>query len=257
MGVALLKKLQPDLMRLGIEYISNFYRDLSDEGKIDGRELLVAAKLVHITRNELKRVEEQFYLDQAFIKLQAADVVQGYTDNEIAAFRLIGQNLHVLGVYSFQKKLLSVKNEFNCAYNQYLAISMELMQIESEIDGLCERKTAFREILKRIKFEYKKYQNKSFFQRILDRTSYHITSKSTFSMVETQPICENDIDQVKRKVTDIDGELQDWKNYYWEKVNTIQLILYREIKNKTEECKLKKEIYSKQLCELLNSTSNI
>lgn len=111
---------------------------------------------------------------------------------------------------------------------------MELLHIDNEIDLMTERREIYLESLKSMKSRFKRQRVK----RIL-----FLIKTDCVSM-----IAKDDMKFLEEKINKVDEELEDsWKKY------SEKAMIRSETKIKVEDIKLKKEIYSQQLCDFINS----
>lgn len=74
-GVALLLEFEQEILALSIEEMASYFRDGSREEGINKHHLLNTAESIKVTKSLLDNLENEFFIDQAFIKLKAIDKV--------------------------------------------------------------------------------------------------------------------------------------------------------------------------------------
>ena len=118
-GIALFSSIEQELLAADLDEISMVIRDTLRTQQLEPQALLARAWRVHVSNAELQRMETQFFLDQAKIKLNAIEHTLGYSDSEINAFRWAKSELESLdsgtqtNVKELQRKLEKMEKDLD------------------------------------------------------------------------------------------------------------------------------------------------
>lgn len=231
-------------IKMDVEEISFVLRDTQKELHLNYKDLLEKGSGVIVTSKELKSIEENYYQEQAKIKLAAAEHTHSFSDQEMLVFRWAKSEFDKIDpgirkdISDFQRKLERLDSDLENLHKHHLTVSMELITVEKEIDALTETKSNYFRILKDMETKFK--QSKSFFTKFGKK----ILSSKTENLNE---IKKEDLANYQDKLSHIELELNELYEQRKEK-NSI----YRDSQTRVEELKEKKQGYSEQLCNFIS-----
>lgn len=252
-GLAMLKDTKTMFLHSNLEEISNHQRLSHNRAHQNYKALLSSAASIKIRSKELKKLEEQFYVDQANIKLEAAEQTHCFSDEEIRVLRWAKLKFHTFSisvqkdVHAFQAKITKIEREIEHCQKHFLTASMDLINVKKEIELLNERKNAYIETLLAMETKYH-HKSKNFLYRLLskqngNRRSHSSTPHNTSTDSE---IHQEDISRCRVKLGKIEDELKLLTEQHRDR-----LVTYCEAKTRVEEMKTKKQSYSGQLAGFL------
>lgn len=246
-NIALLRDIRPLILQYDLEEISSFLRINNDHSNY--KHLLFKSKAVKVTKKELKKIEEHFYIEQANLKLAAIENshslsekelnVMRWAKNEIDTFE--GSNKH--DVSEIWKKIEKIDQEVGNFSKNYLIVSMEFLRIKHEMEVLIEKKNLYNRNYQEMKNEYKKSKFPRFLMKLMGNKK-KLNPQSGFV---NKNISIQDIKMCEDKLFKVTQELFDLQKQYRDKSKT-----YVEVSIRAQEIKEKKKIYSEQLCDFLN-----
>ena len=259
-GVGILKEIRHQILALDLEDLSNYLRNNLRSQHSDFKRLLKAAHKVHTSSKELKKIEEEYYIEQAHLKLAAVEDTHAFTEEEVKALRWVKTEFEKFDpctkrdVKEFQAKIEKLNQELESFNKYYLTASMELVKVEQEIELMCEKKTIYIQNLKAMESKFKRSKSKNFLTRLigvknklkvvgLPEEFPQIDLRYEYAQPSFELIRKEDILKCKEKLHQIDDELKELQHQYLQKYN-----LFSEAKIKVEEMKEKKQSYSQQLC---------
>ena len=267
-GISILRELKDKLIILELEEFATFLRKEARKQHFNYKELLQTAQSTHISTKELKKIEDQFYIAQAKIKLEAAERSHTYTEGEIEALRWAKKEFDKFDaptkqdVATFQQKIEKLDRDLEGIHKHFITITMEVQHIENEIENLCEKKGIYVRTLKDMEKKYKKSKRraKNLLTKLLPSRHKNlnvvglpqalpeISVKCEAGQPENPSDCirEEDIVKCKDKLAKIEEELKLLQTMYKDKHSA-----YLESKNRVEEMKLKKKCYSEQLADFI------
>ena len=129
-------------------------------------------------------------------------------------------------------------------YNHYLAVSMELLHVEHEMEALTEKKGIYQEALRSLEAKFKRQTRKRFLARLLPKRS------------RKNGIRAEDVQQTRLKLQRTEEELKCLASQHTEKVGNSQEQMFKDAKLRIEEIKERKSSYSRQLCGFVNSLNS-
>jgi len=243
-GVGILKENNNKLLILDLEDVSNLLMVLLRETTHDYKQLLSKASQLNISNKELKRIENDYYSQQAQLKLKAIENTHSFTDRQIEALRWAKAESSVFDcstkecLETFQKKIEKLHEELETTNNHYLTIGMEILKLQKELQTLHEKKAMYEKHLKQMQKHAKK--NKNFFSKL----------KKSFSssQVKSNQIGKQDIFVYQTKLNSIQEELKELQTQLEDKNQ-----MYKDAKRRAEDIKEKKLNYSQQLCEFVEN----
>lgn len=252
-GLAMLKDTKTIFMHSNLEGISSHQRQSHNKAHQNYKALLSSAVAIKIRTRELKKIEEQFYVDQASIKLEAAEQTHCFSDEEIRVLRWAKLQFHTFStsvqkdVRAFQAKITKIERDIEHSQKHFLTASMDLINVKKEIDLLNERKTAYIETLLAMETKYH-HKSKNFLFKLLSKQSGRRSHSSTpyNTSVDGLEINQEDLTRCRVKLGKIEDELKLLTDQHRERLST-----YCEAKTRVEEMKTKKESYSGQLAGFL------
>lgn len=118
-GIALFACVQDKLIGMELDEIAVFMKKFLFSEKFDVKGVLRKAWRIQVSESELKRMEEQFYLDKAKVKLHSIQHRLSYSDRQIDAFRWAKEKKHTLdtetqqSIKAFQEKLKKISSELD------------------------------------------------------------------------------------------------------------------------------------------------
>ncbi|CAG9311469.1 unnamed protein product [Blepharisma stoltei] len=250
-SIAILKELKPMFLQMDVEEISFVLRDTQKELHLDYKSLLEKGFGIVVSSKELKNIEENFYKDQANLKMQAAEHTHTLTDQEMIMLRWAKSQLSSIDpptrkdIKEFQKKLEKLDIDLETLHKHHLSVSMELLHVQKEIESLAEKKRNYFRILKDMETKFK--QSKSFFKKLVPGKMKKILSSKTGNKLNITEIKQEDIADCQQKLNYIEQELKELYMQQKEKYS-----IYRDAQTRVEELKEKKQSYSEQLCEFIS-----
>lgn len=250
-SVALLREIRPIILSLDLEEISTYLRKRADHS--DYKRLLRKSREVRVTKLELKKIEEQFYTEQARFKLAAVENSHSLSDNELKAMRWAKTKFETFDgvtkkdVSEFWRKIEKLDNELENFSKHYLMVSMEFLRVKHEMEILIERKNLYSRIYQEIQKEYKRFKFPGFLTKLIPKKKKSLGVLELEKIVPAGKISKKDVLMCEEKLKKVNQELNDLQKQYNDKAN-----LYREVFVRAQEIKEKKRIYSQQLCDFIN-----
>ena len=251
-SVALLREIRPQILQYELEEISNLLRKNSHH--TDYKFLLAKSRSVQVTKMELKKIEEQFYIEQARLKLAAVENSHSLSDDEIKAIRLYRTKFETFDgitkrdVSEFWRKIEKLDLELETFSKHFLMISMEYLRVKHEMEILTEKQKLYVRIYNEMQNEYKRFKFPGFLTKLIPKKGKKNSGNVDIDkIVITKNISKNDLKLCEVKLAKVNQELVDLQRQFNEKANS-----YSEAYVRAQEIKEKKRIYSEQLCDFLS-----
>jgi Rab-GTPase-TBC domain len=245
-GVTLLREIRPIILNYDLEEISKLLRKNSKS--IDYIDVLQKSSQVQVTKTELKKLEEQFYIDQTRFKLAAVENSHVPSEDELVAIRWAKVQFNSFDgttkndISEFQKKIQKLDIELENFTKHYLLVTMELLRVQNELEILTEKKNLYSQMYSDMQSKFKNSKISRFVTKILSKNK-----KSGSTKHNTEKISEQDITMCQQKLKNVSQELLEIQKLHNEKT-----LNYREAISRAQEINYKKKNYSDQLCEFLN-----
>jgi hypothetical protein len=247
-SLALLREIRPVLLDFDMEEISSYLRKAD---QINYRSLLSKSRWVRVSNLELKKIEEQFYTEQATLKLVAVENSHSMTDKELKAIRWAKTKFETFDgitkkdVSEFWRKIEKLDGELENFSKHFLMVSMDFLRVRHDLEILAEKQKLYLRNFQEIQNEYKKIKFPGFFMKLLPKINKK--SVSAGEVRKFVSISEIDVKMCEEKLLKVNLEMQDLQKQYKEKA-----CLYRDVFIRSQEIRERKKIYSEQLCDFIN-----
>lgn len=250
-GIAILREQKPQLIKAELDEVSCLLKSNQRNRHFDARKLLIEASSIKITSNELKKVEEAYFIDQARLKLQVSEHNIQISENDVQALREAKEQfdkfdeLSQSAVTTFTEKIQKITRELDSFNSYYLSVTRELLNVQRDIEMLSEQKGLYNTSLKSMEQKRKKSKAVRIFTNLLPKKKpapvLTVVIQQKSSDTESY-ISEQDINMSRHKLAGIDAELAWLKKQHTEKCT-----VYYDAKTRYEEMKEKKVSYAGQL----------
>lgn len=243
-AITLLKEIRPMVIQFDLDEISKFLRN--NLYSITGEDILKKSSEVHVTKNVLKRLEEQFYMDQVNFKLMAVEISHVSSEQDITTIRWAKGQIDTFDqrtrgdIEKFQKKMQKLDHELETFTKHYLIITMDYLRLHNELENMTEKKNFYTQMLKEMKSKFKKTKFKRLMVNFLKKKNKKNSEKGK------EGISKEDVEACQEKLFSIISELEILQQQYNEKA-----AFYHEALHRAQELNAKKASYSDQLCEFL------
>lgn len=250
-AIALLREAQSEILQYDLEEISTLLRKKSQHQ--DYRTLLSSSRNVQVTKMELKKIEEQFYIEQANLKLAAVENSHALSEKEIKAMQWSKLKFHTFDgvtkkdVSEFWRKIEKLDCELENFSKHYLLVSMEFLRVKHELELLTEKKNLYLRIFNDMQVEYKRFKIPGFLMKLIPKKNKTNVGGEVDQVVEIRNISMDDLRKCEIKLARLNLEMKDLQKQFNEKAK-----IYSEACTRASEIKEKKRIYSEQLCDFLS-----
>ena len=249
--MALLLDIRPIILQYDLEEISSYLRQ--NFNHTDYKGLLSKSKAVQVTKTELKKIEEQFYIEQARFKLAAIENTHVFSDKEILSMRLAKNDFESedvvikKDVQEIWRKIEKLDQELTNFSKHYLMVSMDFLRVHHEVEILTEKKNLYSRIYNEIQNEYKRFKLPGFLSKLIPKKKKSLGVVEFSQMVVCENISKKDVKMSEEKLEKITQELNELQRQYLTKAN-----IYNDMFIRAQEINEKKRIYSEQLCNFLS-----
>jgi ecotropic viral integration site 5 protein len=245
-GIALLKLIRPIIINFDLEEISTYLRKNMQE--ISYEKISSICQEIKITKKELRKLEELYYMEQVNFKLLAVEISHAHSEDDLSAMRWAKGNIDDFDdqtksdIEKFQRKITKLDAELESFTKHYLVVTMEYYRVHSEMESLTEKQQLYCEMLKTLQKKFKKSKVTRFLKKIIQKKK----AQNKGSNAVEKLISQEDIETCKLKLEKIEKELEVLNIQYNEKTT-----IYKEALIKGKELNEKKKSYSAQLCDFL------
>lgn len=248
-SLCLLREIKPVLINFDMEEISTYLRQ--QPGQIDYRSLLNKSRWISVSKLELKKIEEQFYTEQATLKLAAVENSHMMSDKELKAIRWAKTKFDTFDgitkkdVLEFWRKIEKLDCELENFSKHFLLVSMDYLRVKHDMENLLEKKNLYLRNFTEIQNEYKKVKFPGFLMKLIPGMKKKSVSDSEVRKI--MGISKKDVKMCQEKLKKVDQELVELQKQYNQKAS-----MYRDVFIRSQEIREKKKIYSEQLCDFIN-----
>lgn len=248
-SLALLREIKPILIHFDMEEISTYLRQHPCEA--DYRSLLTRSRWLSVSKLELKKIEEQFYTEQAKLKLAAIENSHSMSDKELKAIHWAKTKFETFDgitkkdVSEFRRKIEKLDYELENFSKHFLMVSMDYLRVKHDMENLLEKKSFYLRNYTEIQNEYKKIKFPGFLMKLIPGIKKKSVSQSEVS--KFIGISKKDVKMCEEKLGKVEKELVELQKQYHEKAS-----MYRDVFIRSQEIRERKKIYSEQLCDFIN-----
>lgn len=249
-SLALLREIKPELIEFDMEEISTYLR--KHPAQTNYRQLLSKSRWVRVSTLELKKIEEQFYTEQATLKLVAVENSHSMTDKELKAIRWAKTKFETFDgitkkdVSEFWRKIEKLDGELENFSKHFLIVSMDYLRVKHDLEILLEKQKLYMRHYQEIQNEYKRLKFPGFLFKLIPKMKKKSSSASEVRDL-VRNISKKDVKMCEEKLQKINQELEELQKQYNQKA-----CLYRDVFIRSQEIRERKKIYSEQLCDFIN-----
>ena len=242
----LLKQIRSTLLQWDLGQISKHLRKHLVDTTVS--EVLNGARLIRVSKNELEKLENEFYSTQVNFKLAASELSHVPSENDLQTIRWAKEEIENFNettqhdIQSFQNKITRLDNELETFSKHYLQITMEYSQISNELENLLEKKQFYTKMLKEMQEKYKKNLFTRFLKRFIRKKSIQSDSQS----YDEKVITREDIEACSEKLKTLEDDEAELRGHFNEKK-----LIYKDALAKAYDLNDRKKKYSGQLCDFL------
>lgn len=148
-GLAIFDEIQEILLELDLQGVAIYIRDHARNDHLDYSKLLKTALARKVTNTELKKLEEEFYINQAGLKIERIQTVHIDQDVlQVTKSQLERFEEPVMSDINYFKTVLEdLVKDLHRKLKEFFRIQQQISEIERRVEHLCELKA---EILENI-----------------------------------------------------------------------------------------------------------